>query len=85
MRVADDPDAMVPAFRLAVALGDGPQLAASIAHLEHWADAVAVVVLDDSATADVLVTPRRPVRLQAAKDIATRCPRYAPASFKPLA
>ena len=75
---------MVPAFRLAVALGDGPQLAASIAHLEHWADAVAVVVLDDSATADVLVTPRRAVRLQAAEDIATTCPRYVADSFKVL-
>jgi hypothetical protein len=84
--VADDPDAMVPAFRLAVARGDGPQLAASIAHLEHWADAVAVAVPGYIVTGlVVLVTPRRPVRLQAARDIATTCPRYVPASFKPLA
>jgi hypothetical protein len=79
---------MVQRFRLAVARGKPVQspvrLSAAIEHLEGWADARTSTLHEGESAVYVLVEPCRPVRLQAARDIATTCPYYVAKSFKPL-
>lgn len=86
-RVAAEP--MVERFRLAVSRATrakdvAPRLAAAIEHLEGWADARIRTLHEGEFEVHVLVEPCRPVRLQAARDIATTCPYYVGKSFKPL-
>jgi hypothetical protein len=81
--------ATVTLFRLAIARARRPQERAkhradAVEHLEGFADA-AVATLHEGQTATwVLVSPRRPVRMQAAQDIATTCPGFVKDSFKVL-
>jgi hypothetical protein len=81
-------DLMVRRFRLAVARGKPVQhpvrLAAAIEHLEGWADARTSTLHEGESMVYVLVEVRRPVRLQAARDIAATCPYFVAQSFKPL-
>jgi len=79
----------VTRFRLAVSKATKPdrhreRLAAVIEHLECWAEARVSTLHDGAKHVYVLVEPARPVRLQAAKDIATTCPYYVAKSFKAL-
>jgi hypothetical protein len=81
---------MVRTFRLAVARGKRasdtpPRLAVAIEHLEGWADACTRTLREGESAVYVLVEVRRPVRFQAANDIAATCPHYVPRSFKVLA
>ena len=80
----------VARFRLAVAKGkhtgrQGARLTDAIEHLETWGASAVTLLHDGEASVYLLVTPARPVRVQAAKDIASTCPFYVPKSFKPLA
>lgn len=79
--------ATVRLFRLAVARARRPEdharrLTAAAEHLEGWADATVRTLHEGERASFVLVSPRRPVRPQAAKDIATTCPHYVAGSFK---
>ena len=79
----------VTLFRLAIAVARRPseratRRADAVEHLGGFAYA-AVATLHEGKTATwVLVNPRRPVRLQAAQDIATTCPGFVAGSFKVL-
>lgn len=86
MNASTATEPMVRRFRLAVARAKRPQdlakrLAAAVEHLEGWADAHASTLHEGESVIYVLVEPRRPVRLQAAEDIATTCPYYVAGSF----
>lgn len=77
-------------FRLAVQKATTPgkqrqRMVDVLEHLECWAEARVSALHDGAKVAYVLVEPARPVRLQAAKDIATTCPYFVPKSFKALA
>lgn len=79
--------ATVRLFRLAVARARRPEdharrLTAAAEHLEGWADATVRTLHEGERASVVLVCPRRPVRAQAAKDIAATCPQYVAGSFK---
>lgn len=55
-----------------------------IEHLEQWAEARVSMLHDGEKVIYLLVEPARPVRVQAAKDIASTCPHYVVKSFKVL-
>ena len=81
--------ATVTLFRLAIARARRPQdhakrLAEAVEHLEGFADAAVATLHESPSASFVLVSPRRAVRMQAAQDIATTCPRYVAGSFKVL-
>jgi hypothetical protein len=81
--------ATVTLFRLAIARARRPQdhakrLADAVEHLEGWANAAVRTHYDGEEATWMLVSPYRPVRFKAAKDIGTTCPRYVAGSFKVL-
>lgn len=83
-------DERVTLFRLAVSRTNRldkqrQRLTEVIEHLECWAEARVSRLHEGAKATYVLVEPARPVRLQAAKDIATTCPHYVAKSFKALA
>ncbi len=89
MSTATETDRRVTRFRLAVTKASKPErhrerLAAVNEHLERWADARVSTLHDGAKAVYLLVEPARPVRVQAAKDIASTCPYYVAKSFKAL-
>ena len=76
-------------FRLAVAKAtkadrQRERLAAVIEHLGMWTTATVSVLHDGQRAVYLLVVTARPVRVQAAADIAATTPFYVPKSFKRL-
>jgi len=79
----------VSLFRLAVRRAQkrsnqAKRLIEVIEHLGCWAEARVSTVHEGKTATYLLVSPARPVLLQAAKDIATTCPYYVAKSFKVL-
>ena len=76
-------------FRLAIAKANKPdrqreRLAAVIEHLGMWTTETVSVLHDGQRAVYLLVVTARPVRVQAAADIAATTPFYVPKSFKRL-
>ena len=76
-------------FRLAVAKANKPdrqreRLAAVIEHLGMWTTATVSVLHDGERAVYFVVVTARPVRVQAAADIAATTPFYVAKSFKRL-
>jgi hypothetical protein len=81
MSTATDTDRRVTPFRRAVTKAgkadrQAERLTQVIEHLECWSAARASTLHDGAKAVYVLVEQARPVRLPAAKDIATTCPFY---------
>ncbi|MEI6637526.1 MAG: hypothetical protein WCO99_13230 [Planctomycetota bacterium] len=71
--------ATVTSFRLAIARARRPQDRA-----KRRADATRATLHEGQSASWVMVSPRRPVRLQAAQDIATTRPGFVAGSFRVL-
>ena len=76
-------------FRLAVAKANKPdrqreRLATVIEHLGMWTTATVSVLHDGERAVYLVVVTARPVRVQAAADMAATTPFYAAKSFKRL-
>ena len=81
--------ATVTLFRLAIAHAPraperAKRRADAVEHLQSFADATLATLHEGQRATWVLVSPRRPVRLQAAEDIARTCPGFVAGSFKVL-
>jgi hypothetical protein len=81
--------ATVTSFRRAIAVARRPQERAkrradAVEHLEGFADAAVATLHEGQSATWVLVSPRCPVRMQAAEDISTTCPGFVADSFKVL-
>ena len=79
----------VTLFRLAIARARRPRdhakrLSDAVKHLEGLAKTSVRTHYDGDESTWMLVSTYRPVRFQAAKDIATTCPGYVAGSFKVL-
>ena len=81
--------ATVTLFRLAIAHARrspdrAKRRAEAVEHLQGFADATLATLHEGERASWVLVSPRRPVRIQAAEDIARTCPGFVSESFKVL-